>query len=149
MHRLTRHMTVKSIYEGERLALRMKPGENQPMIAYCGLNCRECEAFKATERGDIEALTELARRWSEHDNTNYRPMDLECEGCKSDRVNEYCRRCSVRECGVTHGFESCAECEEYPCGKLRREWRSWHDADWPSAKAVLDHMRANEHRARV
>jgi hypothetical protein len=134
--------------KGKHLTLKMNMKEDQLLIAYCGLNCRECEAFKATERRDFDALRELAQRWGEHDKTAYRPMDLECEGCKSNRLNEYCDRCSVRECGVFHGFESCAECEEYPCDKLSREWETWHDADWPSAKVILDNMKENKHRTR-
>jgi hypothetical protein len=114
------------------------------MIAYCGLNCLECEAFKATEREDIKALTELARRWGKHDNSAYRATDLECRGCNSDKLNVYCEKCSVRDCGLTHGFENCAECEEYTCEKLNQEWKSWHDANWQSAKTTLDHIRESK-----
>jgi hypothetical protein len=115
--------------------------DNRHMVAYCGLNCRECRAYKATMAEDFEALTELASRWGEQEGTAYRPMDLECGGCRSDKLSLYCANCGVRDCGKRHRFETCAECSEYPCDRLSREWMSWKEADWTQAKAALDEMK--------
>jgi hypothetical protein len=75
-------------------------GENPKMIAYCGLDCVECEAYIATQDNDFDALVTLAKKWGENHNTSYRPEDIECEGCQSDRLNKYCNRCGVRNCGA-------------------------------------------------
>ncbi len=115
-----------------------KMGDNPQMIAYCGLDCAECEAYIATQKNDFEALIALAKKWSENHDTSYRPEDIECGGCQSDRLNEYCNRCGVRDCGLSHGFETCANCQDYPCDKLSQEWKSWNMADWTKAKAALD-----------
>jgi hypothetical protein len=112
--------------------------ENPSLIAYCGLDCAECEAYVATQNNDFEALIVLAKRWGENHDTSYRPEDIECRGCQSDKLNEYCNRCGVRECGSGHGFETCAECQYYPCDKLSQEWKSWHGANWTKAKGALD-----------
>jgi len=31
------------------------------MIAYCGLNCEECKAFKATQTENLEWKTQMAK----------------------------------------------------------------------------------------
>jgi len=119
----------------------MDAEESRCMIAYCGLNCSECKAYKATMAEDFEALAELASRWGEQEGKAYRPMDIECGGCRSDRLNMYCANCGVRDCNNSRGFETCAECGEYPCDRLRREWMSWQESNWTLAKAVLDEMK--------
>jgi hypothetical protein len=117
---------------------KMQDGRESPMIAYCGLDCAGCEAYIATRNEDYEALMGLAEKWGESHGAYYRPQDIECGGCQSDRLNEYCNGCGVRECGLSHGFETCADCRDYPCDKLHKEWKSWHMADWRKAKSVLD-----------
>ena len=39
---------------------------DQRMIAYCGLDCSECEAYQATKKEDIEKLKAVAEKWSAH-----------------------------------------------------------------------------------
>ena len=119
---------------------RSRMGENPPMIAYCGLDCAECEAYIATQNEDYDALVGLAQKWGENHGTYYRPQDIECGGCRSDRLNEYCNTCGVRGCGLSHGFETCADCRDYPCDKLSQEWKAWNMADWTIAKAALDEI---------
>ncbi len=67
------------------------------MIAPCGMNCAICYAMQ-------------------------RPKDT-CQGCNSDGFTpDYCRRCSIRNCGF---FESgngrfCFACEDFPCKRLKQ-----------------------------
>jgi hypothetical protein len=35
------------------------------MIAYCGLDCNECKAFKATQTKDVEWKKRIAKHWSD------------------------------------------------------------------------------------
>ena len=35
------------------------------MIAYCGLDCNECKALKATQAKDIEWKKQIAKHWSD------------------------------------------------------------------------------------
>lgn len=42
----------------------MKPN----LIAYCGLNCEECEAYKATINNDDELRGKVAKEWSNLNN---------------------------------------------------------------------------------
>ena len=111
------------------------------MIAFCGLDCSQCEAYKATAADDKEALAELARRWGEQEGSHYTPEALACGGCHSDNLNVYCDKCAVRECGKNRDHKTCADCGDYVCDKLGAEWKSWHEASWEQAKENLDKLR--------
>ncbi|MDW5564214.1 MAG: DUF3795 domain-containing protein [Methanomassiliicoccus sp.] len=87
--------------------------------AYCGLNCRECEAYKATRAGDREWKERLVKNWADG-RAEHSPEDIECNGCKSTLISGFCRiLCLIRPCAMEKGVGTCAECEEYPCGKLK------------------------------
>lgn len=90
------------------------------LTAYCGLDCRECEAYKATRAGDQEWKKRLVKNWADG-RAESAPEDIECDGCKSTRISGYCRKlCLVRPCAMERGVVTCAECEDYPCGKLKK-----------------------------
>lgn len=115
--------------------------ERQKVVAFCGLNCVECEAYKATQENDMVKIARIAERWSGQGDIDYKAGDLICDGCLGDRLTKYCQKCEVRECGLEKGYRSCAQCDEYVCGKLRKEWDSWVDSDWTAVKANLDQIR--------
>lgn len=61
------------------------------MIAYCGLDCNECKAFKATQAKDFEQKKQIAKHWSDQGEIMFKPEDVDCRGCKSDVISGYCR----------------------------------------------------------
>jgi hypothetical protein len=86
------------------------------MIAYCGLNCVECNAFKATHTKDTERKIQLAKKWTDDDNVEFRPEDIDCDGCKSKRISGWCRKiCKVRPCAEKRKVKTCAHCDDYQC----------------------------------
>jgi hypothetical protein len=90
------------------------------MIAYCGLHCNECEMFKATQAKDYEQKKQIAKRWSDQGEIKFKPEDIDCEGCKSDVLSGWCRKiCKIRPCAEERKVETCAHCNDYPCGKLK------------------------------
>jgi hypothetical protein len=62
------------------------------IVAYCGLVCSECGAFKK----------------------------LKCQGCHSDKP--MFRNCPVRKCALDRNYSTCAECKDFEdlkrCKKL-------------------------------
>jgi len=49
---------------------------------------------------------------------NQAPAASRCPGCQLGDQHSYC---SVWRCAVkTHGYLTCAECDDYPCGRLKR-----------------------------
>ena len=90
------------------------------MIAYCGLHCDECKAFKATQSEDLEWKEEIARHWSDQGKIKFRPEDVDCHGCKSDVISGYCQKiCEIRPCAADRKVETCAQCKDYQCEKLK------------------------------
>jgi hypothetical protein len=108
------------------------------MIAFCGLNCGECEAFIATKNSDPELKKKIAAQWTEQFHHPIKPEDINCVGCASLEGAHigYCGQCEIRACGIAHGVPTCAACAEYGCGKLTKFW-----AMAPAAKANLDAIR--------
>ncbi len=115
------------------------------MIAYCGLDCLSCRAYKATKENDVEKLRETAELWSVGESEKYVAEDIPCRGCFSDRLHKFCAVCPVRLCGRGHGVENCAGCGDYPCDKLERLWAGFSTASGAVAKTNLDKLRGNSH----
>jgi len=90
------------------------------MIAYCGLDCNECRAFKATQAKDFEWKGQIAKQWTEGLKVEFKPEDINCRGCKSDTISGWCRKiCKIRPCAEERNVETCAHCDNYPCDKLK------------------------------
>lgn len=107
------------------------------MIAYCGLDCAECDAFRATQAGDLERKKQIAERWTKELKTVFTPEDIECDGCKSSRISGWCRRvCKIRPCAEQRGAKTCAHCSDYRCETLDRS-----PSDEPVARASLEAIR--------
>lgn len=83
-------------------------------IAYCGLNCEECNAYIATINNDQELLEKTAKLWSKLNNTTILPNDLKCQGCRTNGIkNRYCKDiCKIRKCALTKDVETCGKCLE-------------------------------------
>jgi len=81
-------------------------------IAYCGLNCEECEARKATINNDNELRKKVAEEWSKMNNTEIKPEFINCEGCRGNGCKTYfCTDlCAIRKCAMVKGYQTCAEC---------------------------------------
>jgi len=87
-------------------------------IAYCGLNCFECPAFRATIDNDDELRAKTAKLFS-NGSVILKPEDINCYGCHSDyRLTKLCARCKISRCAEMKDINTCAECENYPCEKI-------------------------------
>ena len=90
------------------------------MIAYCGINCDECPAYKGTITGD-ETL--LAKMNEEFGNEKTDATDFVCLGCKYYDVKLIatdCARCAIRPCAKAKGKDFCSTCDEYKtCDKVK------------------------------
>jgi len=91
------------------------------IIAYCGLDCSKCDAFKATQANDFERKKEIAKRWTQGLSVEFQPEDVTCNGCTSDTISGWCSRiCKIRPCAEERKVKTCAHCNDYTqCGKLK------------------------------
>jgi hypothetical protein len=107
------------------------------MIAYCGLDCNKCDAFKATQANNLEFKRLIAERWTRELKIKFEPEDIECDGCKSSRLSAWCLRvCKVRPCAEVRGVKTCAHCSDYRCQVLDRFL-----SDEPIARTNLEAIR--------
>ena len=68
------------------------------LIGCCGISCGLCPRYQSKAKS-------------------------RCLGCGPD---DYCNYCSIYKCCTTkHEFETCADCEEFPCDKFRK----WFEKD--------------------
>ena len=91
------------------------------LYAFCGLDCSGCPAYIGTQKDDNEMRAKLAEEWSKEYGANFKPEDINCDGCTSKaRHIPYCAMCEIRVCGIKKGVENCAFCDEYKCEKLTK-----------------------------
>ena len=108
------------------------------LIAACGTNCAECEAYKATQANDSAAIARIAGEWSKTYNIEIKPEHVWCDGCmtESDRKCAHCPECDVRLCAIEKKAPTCAHCAEYPCKNLEKFFEQA-----PQLKENLDKIR--------
>lgn len=88
------------------------------MMAYCGLLCSECLAYKATVADDMALRKETAEFWSEMYKSTIRPEDINCLGCDSDVLIGHCKVCEVRACAREKAVENCGKCGSFACARV-------------------------------
>ena len=110
------------------------------MIAFCGINCAECEAYLATQSGDqawIERIAASSRE--QYHDPNITAATVACDGCQAatDRHCGYCAECGIRACGQERGLANCAYCQDYEsCQRLADFFQMA-----PAVKANLEEIR--------
>jgi hypothetical protein len=85
------------------------------MIGYCGYSCHLCAA-----RSDDPAVRQkLVDGWRKiFGHQHYTAENVRCDGCLSDgRLAD--KNCKARPCARERGVENCAQCDEFPCKKMR------------------------------
>lgn len=90
-------------------------------IAYCGFDCSNCPAYKATQSGDIKERKRVADKWSKTTGQKMTPENILCDGCRvqNGRLVAYCAECNIRTCAINKGYPTCAHCPDMPsCEKI-------------------------------
>ena len=88
--------------------------EDPKFLAYCGTNCGVCTFRLAYETNDEQLKEKLAKM------IRIKPEQIICEGCKSDLTLFICKVCTIKSCVIKKGFESCVDCDEFPCKTVER-----------------------------
>ena len=84
------------------------------MIAYCGLDCKKCDAYLATINDDQALREKTAKLWAELNNAPILPEHINCEGCRVDGIKTvYCDSlCGIRQCALKKGVTTCGDCPD-------------------------------------
>lgn len=105
-------------------------------IAYCGLDCEECDAYIATQENSDNKRAKVAGNWSKMFGGNITPEEINCNGCQSDKLFSHCKVCDIRKCGIEKELDNCGLCADYTsCDKLLEIHK--HDQN---AKKRLDNV---------
>lgn len=108
------------------------------MIAKCGIDCTQCDAYIATKTNDMEALQRMADETRKQFNIEFTAEQSRCTGCSSDGIKiGYTSQCAVRLCAIEKGVENCAYCDDFGCETI-----SGFLANAPKAKEHLEKIRA-------
>lgn len=102
-----------------------------PLIAYCGLDCAQCEARTATLHNDDALREQVARQWSEWNHVDIPAASINCLGCRTEGVKcPYCdSMCPIRQCALRREVSHCGECPESPdCNLLQQVHRNAPEA---------------------
>jgi hypothetical protein len=113
---------------------------SEKMLAACGLDCYACRAYIATKENDYSKLVETAKLWSEPE-MEFKPEDIPCDGCNTERLHAFCRRCPVRICAKSRGIMICGDCSEYKCSKLESLWKWLSASSGVAARANMEEYR--------
>ena len=84
------------------------------MIAYCGLDCKKCDAYLATIHNDQALRAKTAKLWAELNHAPIMPEHINCQGCRVEGVKTvFCDRlCGIRQCAIKKGVAICGDCSE-------------------------------------
>ncbi len=109
------------------------------IIAFCGLDCSQCDAYKATQADDLAWKQRVVEQWKAEYNFDPGIVGVTCDGCVAltGRWGAHCYDCDIRLCGLEHGVANCAGCPDYACEKLERFFSLV-----PDARQRLDSLRS-------
>jgi hypothetical protein len=93
---------------------------NKALLAPCGLYCGVCAIHIADRDNNLKFKTRLI--------DVYKPIsktidDIKCSGCLSEsqeNIFGYCQTCPIRDCVLGKGFDSCYQCNDFPCKFIER-----------------------------
>ncbi len=113
-------------------------------LAYCGLLCSGCPIQWISRQSDEQKRqrmrTEIARIYNEQFGIHLSSEEITvCDGCKAEDGARFklSKDCPIRICARQKKYDSCAQCDAYPCTDLNEVFQSD-----PSAKTRLDVLRA-------
>ncbi|MCL2641541.1 MAG: DUF3795 domain-containing protein, partial [Phycisphaerales bacterium] len=92
---------------------------NPEDLSFCGLDCLNCDVYKATKYGDMEARQRAAKVWAKTAKEHWGmetldPMILDCHGCRSGMPAHGGKSiCPIRSCAQKQGFVSCGQCAKW------------------------------------
>lgn len=111
-------------------------GENNNLIACCGLDCSKCEGHIATQADDDNKRAEVAKKWSAMYGGDIKPEDINCSGCRPEGPKfTHCNVCEIRKCCMEKEVKNCAGCDMYICDKLEDFFKMA-----PDARTALDNL---------
>ena len=97
----------------------------EKLIAYCGINCAECDAYLALQNNDQALREKAAVEWTKRHNFDFTPDMINCTSCQGSGVQVgYCSQCGVRKCASAKGVVNCGACGEFKTCKTINDFHA-------------------------
>ena len=91
----------------------------EPILTRCGYRCDLCLAYKPNVVATPSNRQKLSDGWYEYFGFRLPPEEICCDGCMADDPKLIDKGCPVRPCVIEKELDTCAQCEDYGCDKLR------------------------------
>ncbi|MHC4560782.1 MAG: DUF3795 domain-containing protein [Planctomycetota bacterium] len=90
------------------------------ILGRCGYRCDLCPAYK-DNIDSSEDRQRVSDGWFKYYGFRIPPAEIYCDGCRDEKVNakRIDAECKVRQCAITRGVDTCANCEQYLCDELK------------------------------
>ena len=86
----------------------------EKLVAYCGIACADCDAYKATQNNDQALREKVAAEWTEGFKFTFTPDMINCTSCTGNGVKiGHCSECEVRKCASAKGVINCGACGDF------------------------------------
>ena len=93
------------------------------LIAPCGIDCKLCDAYIATQTQDTALKQKLADNFLSQMGKEISFAELDCDGCIAEgRHISFCAVCEIRQCAFARNYQTCAQCADFPCAKGSFIW---------------------------
>ena len=107
--------------------------EKKRLISFCGSYCHTCDWFTGRIRSTAHEMLDIFKTYNGFPKLlgeGINPEDIKtalemiansgiCSGCKQQIPEDPSQdRCAIRQCCSQRGFDTCAECEQFPCDLL-------------------------------
>lgn len=86
-------------------------------LSVCGLNCSECDMYKAGH-GDEKCRQEIADWFKKKRNMTLKPEQIRCEGCRGPVEDNWSSDCKMMKCAKEKNLDFCFQCEDFPCATV-------------------------------
>lgn len=89
-------------------------------ISLCGFNCGICPAYKSNLISDEDRAT-IDEGWKKfHRSRGWIYQQPYCEGCfNTSEKAPLWSSCPIRKCALTNNVETCGNCLDFPCPRIR------------------------------
>lgn len=87
-------------------------------ISVCGLNCAECDIFRASH-GDEKARQEIVDWFREKRNQHIELEKIRCKTCRGPTEANWSSDCAMLKCAKGRKVNYCFECESFPCETVK------------------------------
>ncbi len=125
------------------------------LLAPCGLYCGVCSIYIADRDNNTKFKGVLKNLYT---GIVESAEEIRCTGCRSEGILfKYCQDCQIRDCIIEKNYESCHQCDEWPCKYIKRfpipvgkkvikraipEWRDLGTEKW--VESELDRYKCPE-----